>query len=376
MQTGELVASALWSVPMRDEKGTLGVRARQRELRRELCIHPYVGFLLSLFHVPHVHQDVALVVYLAKVLLLSPAEQQLKITGGCDANNAKNPSIRGVSYLNWCSVDLRRLLSTYRQPVNAGVNAFFAAGWLGHLDYLASMLMEHGRRSTTSIALWTAALHGAIVGHHYEMVQWLLENTSAEVDAQQGHRRYFSAQDSAHAAIMRRHGFAVDDDYLSDDKSTALHVAVRARASRELPLLLRYSRNPNIGNTDGNSALHLAAQLAFPEMVRSLLGTHLVNPTCRNNGSETPLHCATGAHNQQYRSSIAGFTLEAQIATIASLLSHSVVNLNAKDVDGTTALDGLKFHKQASELLQGVLKTEGLQPAIKARLENCLAPCS
>jgi ankyrin repeat protein len=81
---------------------------------------------------------------------------------------------------------------------------------------------------------------------------------------------------------------------------TALHVAaaVPGRDIECAQLLLRSGAQPNVTQTDGQTALHIAARSGNSEMVKLLLAEG-ADPRLKSNNGETPLHVA--AKNCSYK---------------------------------------------------------------------------
>ncbi|WP_442613227.1 ankyrin repeat domain-containing protein [Parasphingopyxis sp.] len=119
------------------------------------------------------------------------------------------------------------------------------------------------------------------------------------------------------------------------DRSTgegALHIVTRRRDSQWLLYLLRQNANPDIRDSEGNTPLHIAAQIGYPDAVNWL---RIVNAEldARNNRGETPLILAVQQRN-------AGIVRQLVDAGANPDIADSVVGLSARDYaarDGRSA---------------------------------------
>jgi ankyrin repeat protein len=119
------------------------------------------------------------------------------------------------------------------------------------------------------------------------------------------------------------------------DRSTgegALHIVTRRRDSQWLLYLLRQNANPDIRDSEGNTPLHIAAQIGYPDAVNWL---RIVNADldARNNRGETPLILAVQQRNT-------GIVRQLVDAGSNPDIADSVVGLSARDYavrDGRSA---------------------------------------
>ncbi len=119
------------------------------------------------------------------------------------------------------------------------------------------------------------------------------------------------------------------------DRSTgeaALHILTRERDSQWVLYLLQHDANPNIRDNDGNTPLHIAAQIGFLEAADWL---RIVNAdlNARNNRGETPLILAV----QQRNAPMVRQLIE---AGANPNIADSVIGLSARDYavrDGRSA---------------------------------------
>ncbi|MEM8696304.1 MAG: ankyrin repeat domain-containing protein [Pseudomonadota bacterium] len=119
------------------------------------------------------------------------------------------------------------------------------------------------------------------------------------------------------------------------DRSTgegALHIVTRRRDSQWLLYLLRQNANPNLRDSDGNTALHIAAQIGYPDAVNWL---RIVNAdlNARNDRGETPLILAVQQRNGAIVRQLVDAGANPDIA-------DSIIGLSARDYaarDGRSA---------------------------------------
>lgn len=103
----------------------------------------------------------------------------------------------------------------------------------------------------------------------------------------------------------------------------ALHILTRERDGQWLLYLLRQNANPNIRDREGNTPLHIAAQIGFPDAVNWL---RIVNAdlNARNDRGETPLILAVHQRN-------GGIVRQLVDAGANPDIADSVVGLSARD---------------------------------------------
>ncbi|XP_056141919.1 NF-kappa-B inhibitor delta isoform X2 [Lampris incognitus] len=77
---------------------------------------------------------------------------------------------------------------------------------------------------------------------------------------------------------------------------TALLVAVTANQPDIIQDLMLFGADVNACDFSGQTALHLAAEYGFPEVIQVILSSHAVNLETRNFEGMTPLHCAAISH--------------------------------------------------------------------------------
>lgn len=110
------------------------------------------------------------------------------------------------------------------------------------------------------------------------------------------------------------------------DRSTgeaALHIVTRERDSQWLLYLLRQNANPDIRDREGNTPLHIAAQIGYLEAADWL---RIVNAdlNARNNRGETPLILAVQQRN-------AALVRQLVDAGANPDIADSVIGLSARD---------------------------------------------
>ncbi|MCA1749826.1 MAG: ankyrin repeat domain-containing protein [Sphingomonadales bacterium] len=77
----------------------------------------------------------------------------------------------------------------------------------------------------------------------------------------------------------------------------AIHIVTRRRDTSYLLYLLRARANPNLANRDGNTAMHIAAQIGYEDGIH-WLNVVEANVDIRNNRGETPLILAVQQRNE------------------------------------------------------------------------------
>lgn len=103
----------------------------------------------------------------------------------------------------------------------------------------------------------------------------------------------------------------------------ALHIVTRERDTQWLLYLLRNHANPNIRDNDGNTPLHIAAQIDYSDAVRWLLVVQ-ADVNARNNRGETPLILAVQQRN-------AGVVRQLVDGGADPGIADSVIGLSARD---------------------------------------------
>lgn len=101
-------------------------------------------------------------------------------------------------------------------------------------------------------------------------------------------------------------------------------------------------------DTNGNTALHLATQYGYDDVVQELLNKG-INPNLQNNNNETPLHHAA----------------EKGYQTIATMLIGKGAHINTQDNDGNTPLHWAAYYNQ-----DAIIKLLAQQPGINLNLPN------
>jgi ankyrin repeat protein len=131
----------------------------------------------------------------------------------------------------------------------------------------------------------------------------------------------------------------------------ALHIVTRERDTQWLLYLLRNHANPNIRDNDGNTPMHIAAQIGYGEAVRWL---NVVNAdvNARNDRGETPLVLAV----QQRNAAIVRQLVEAGANPD---IADSVVGLSARDY---AVRDGRSQH--IVEILDSAQQSDEQAPVV------------
>lgn len=96
--------------------------------------------------------------------------------------------------------------------------------------------------------------------------------------------------------LLDRPGVAVIDARDSDSGDGALHIVTRARDTQWLLFLLRRNANPNLRDGEGNTPLHIAAQIGYPEGIQWLTVVR-GDVNAANSRGETPLILAVQQRN-------------------------------------------------------------------------------
>ncbi len=103
----------------------------------------------------------------------------------------------------------------------------------------------------------------------------------------------------------------------------ALHIVTRRRDSQWVLYLLQQNANPNIRDNDGNTPLHIAAQIGYPEAANWLRIVR-ADLNARNNRGETPLILAV----QQRHGAVVRQLVDAGANPD---IADSVIGLSARD---------------------------------------------
>ncbi len=96
--------------------------------------------------------------------------------------------------------------------------------------------------------------------------------------------------------IVEQPGSIVINARERDSGDGALHIVTRERDTQWLLYLLQQRANPNIRDRDGNTPMHIAAQIAFAEAVH-WLNVVDADVNARNDRGETPLILAVQQRN-------------------------------------------------------------------------------
>jgi ankyrin repeat protein len=82
-----------------------------------------------------------------------------------------------------------------------------------------------------------------------------------------------------------------------DSGDAAIHIVTRRRDTPYLLYLLRARANPNLANRDGNTAMHIAAQIGYEDGIHWLT-TIEADVNAANSRGETPLILAVQQRNE------------------------------------------------------------------------------
>ncbi len=136
---------------------------------------------------------------------------------------------------------------------------------------------------------------------------------------------------------------------LLEDKNPAGSDATRKQdLSQRLKMINTTSMNPvdvNLQTSDGRTALHMASQNGFVEMVRELLKQNKGDMNIMDDDGETALIVASK---------------KGHVEVVRALLDHDDVDVNTEDNDGCTALDVARNHDNhdVAHLLEERMRVE------------------
>ncbi len=128
---------------------------------------------------------------------------------------------------------------------------------------------------------------------------------------------------AAVSGIVEQPGSTVINVRDRETGEAAIHIVTRRRDTQWLLYLLQNRANPNIGDRQGNTAMHIAAQIGFPEGIRWLNAIE-ANVNAANDRGETPLILAVQARN-------AGVVRQLVEAGADPDIADSVVGMSARD---------------------------------------------
>lgn len=130
-----------------------------------------------------------------------------------------------------------------------------------------------------------------------------------------------------------------------DTGEAALHIVVRRRDTDWLLYLLRNNANPNIRDNDGNTPMHISAQIGFIEGIHWL---HVVQAdiNAANNRGETPLILAVHQRNAEAVRQLVDAGANPRIAD--SVVGMSAIDYARRDSRGTNILQILESAPEAS----------------------------
>lgn len=131
----------------------------------------------------------------------------------------------------------------------------------------------------------------------------------------------------------------------------ALHMVTRRRATQWLLYLLRERANPNLQDRDGNTALHIAAQIGWAEGVR-WLNVVEANVNATNSRGETPLILAVQQRNVEVTQQLIDAGADPDISD--AVVGRSAMDYARQDPRGSQILSILENAQPREEQRQVV----------------------
>ena len=125
----------------------------------------------------------------------------------------------------------------------------------------------------------------------------------------------------------------------------AIHIVTRRRDTQWLLYLLRARANPDLRDGDGNTALHIAAQIGYADGIHWLT-TIEADINAANNRGETPLILAVEQHNTEIVRQLVEAGADPDI-------SDNVVGMSARDYAARDARS-----RRILEILEGADASE------------------
>jgi ankyrin repeat protein len=133
----------------------------------------------------------------------------------------------------------------------------------------------------------------------------------------------------------------------SSSGESALHIVVQRRDSQWLGFLLSRGADPNLRDSNGNTALALAARLGWTDGVTALLARH-ANVNAANDRGETPLILAVQRRD---------------LATVRLLLASGADPKAADHIAGMSAQDYAARDSRSQAILKAIEEAKPVKPA-------------
>jgi uncharacterized protein len=251
----------------------------------------------------------------------------------------------------------------YGNNTGQAVILFHVAVNIGRFDVVQTFIRHAIVHITAVDKEQNTALHLAQKAGHRKMVKFLLAN-GADVNAKnfQGrtilHNVVSSKNRSLVKFLLKQKDIKINIQ--DQEGNTALHRAIQERNIKMVKILLRNGVDTHIKNVDGDTPWHCAIIANSKEIAEVLLkrgGTKIVETT--NKSGETALHLA----------------IKYGYLSMAQWLLENGANINAKDVQGNTALH-YAISLGREDLIKLLLQQKELQINARNNLANTALHCA
>mmetsp|Transcript_22170 Transcript_22170/g.31366 ORF Transcript_22170/g.31366 Transcript_22170/m.31366 type:complete len:252 (-) Transcript_22170:24-779(-) len=209
-----------------------------------------------------------------EVVELTPAEKcQKKLQEDLDAfMDLVNASYYGIVK------SVQKVLDTGKAKVDeadpeSGHPPLVLACRYGHLQ-VAQTLIQHGADANKAGYGGLTALHAACRGDHNSIVEWLCNEVKVALDAEDdaGNTALNEAARMGNLKCMDTVATAGGNlEHANHAGTTPFMTAVLNCRGAIVDILIKKGVDINTTDTNGNSALHLAAMCGYPKVVRQLL---------------------------------------------------------------------------------------------------------
>ncbi len=183
---------------------------------------------------------------------------------------------------------MRLLLDGGAEPNVADKEGYTPLHWAaagGHVD-VANTLLTHGANADAIDGQRASPLYWAVRNNHTDVAETLLRNGASShslgIEASSPPKRVRTGGMSARAASY------AESSRQPPIEETPLHTAVAQGNIRMVTLLLKHRADPNKQDSNGNSALHLAAHYGREDALSALLSSG-ARKDVRNKEGRTPL---------------------------------------------------------------------------------------